>query len=219
VIKAAARPKIQCEVDIAFVIDRTGSSQKFQTGIPLTAEIVLKQVAAKARSVRCWVQSHGDLDMGEQPVLHSDASSPEQAMADIKSIAYSGGGDPPEHHVDAIENVLNSVPWASDRNRARGAILAILNADTKPARSGVTARALGEEIRQRGILLYLVCEPTPMLAELVDGAGGLIFEISNNPDPADLQKVAGQLAASIVATVSKGAAAPVLVPVAPANQA
>ena len=70
--------------------------------------------------------------------------------------------------------------------------------------AGKSARELGQLIQQRGLLLYLVCEPTATLKELVDGAGGLMFEISNNPDPTELQKIAAQLAASIVATMSAG---------------
>jgi hypothetical protein len=212
-VRPAVRPKLPCEVELAVTVDRTGSSGPFEVGIPKTYETIVGQLAAKTRSVRCWVASHGDLDCNEPFVLHTDGGSPEQAIADIKKIVYGGGGDPPEHHLDAIESLLNKVPWTANPARARGAILAFTTADSKPARSGISARDLGAEIRRRGLLLYLVCEPTPTLHDLVQAAQGLEFQITNSPDPAELQRIAAQLAASIVATVASGGTIPMTVPI------
>lgn len=211
-VQPAARPKIQCEVQLAATVDRTASSKPFEVGIPKTFEMIVKQVAAKARSVKCWVASHGDLDEGQAFVIHTDGGAPEQAIADIKRVPYDGGGDPPEHHLDAVESLLNKVPWTANPAQARGAILAFTTADSKPARSGLSARDLGAEIKRRGILLYLVCEPTPTLQDLVNSAEGLMFQITNSPDPAELQRIAAQLAASIVATVASGGTVPMTVP-------
>lgn len=213
-VRPAARPKIQCEVQLAATVDRTGSSEPFQVGIPMTFEMIVNQVAAKARSVKCWLASHGDLDEGQEFVVHTDGGSPDQAIEDIKKIVYGAGGDPPEHHLDAVESLLNKVPWTANPARARGAILAFTTADSKPARSGISARDLGAEIRRHGILLYLVCEPTPTLHDLVKSAEGLMFRITNSPDPSELQRIAAQLAASIVATVASGGTVPMTVPAA-----
>lgn len=212
IVRPAARPKIQCEVDLAITIDRTGSSERFQRGIPQTYEMVVSQVKAKAREVKCWVASHGDLDEGQDFVIHTDAGTPQQAIEDIKKISYGGGGDAEEHHLDAIEALLNRVPWTADPSRARGAILAFLTADTKPAKSGISAAALGKQIRDKGIQLYLVCEPTSTLQELASTAGGLVFQISNNPDPSEMRNIATQLSASIVATIGSGGTVPMTVP-------
>ncbi len=211
-VRPATRPKIQCEVDLAATIDRTGSSQRFQTGIPQTYETIISQVRAKARSVKCWVASHGDLDEGQDVVFHCDGGTPDQAIEDVNKIVYGGGGDPPEHHLDAIEALLNRVPWTADPTRARGAILAFMTADTKPAKSGISAKDLGKQIAARGLLLYLVCEPTPALHDLASAAQSLVFQITNNPDATELQRVASQLAASIVATVATGGTVPMTVP-------
>lgn len=212
IVRPAARPKIQCEVDLAATVDRTGSSERFQTGIPQTYEMIVSQVKAKAREVKCWLGSHGDIDEGQDFIIHTDAGTPEQAVEDIKKISYGGGGDPPEHHLDAMEELLNRVPWIADPSRARGAILAFMTADTKPTKSGISAAELGKQIKDKGILLYLVCEPTPTLQELASAAEGLVFQISNNPDPVEMQKIAAQLAASIVATVASGGTVPMTVP-------
>jgi hypothetical protein len=208
VVKAGARPKVQCEVVVAYAVDRTGSGERFQAGVNQIVETISNQVAAKARDVKVFVQTHGDLDEGEQPVLLTDGGTVAQAIQDVRSIVFNGGGDPPEHHLDAIENLVNTIPWPTDPSRARAAVIGLLTADTKPARSGVTAQQLGEAIKTRGLLLYLICEPTPTLYELVQAAGGLLFEISNTPDPTALQAIATQLSASIVASIAKGGTLP-----------
>lgn len=208
IVRSAARPKIQVEVQLAATVDRTGSSAAFQEGIPKTYQLIANQIAAKARSVRCWVASHGDLDHGQKVILHTDGGTHTQAIQDIGQIDYGGGGDPPEHHLDAVEWLLHRIPWCQDPCRSRGAIVAFTTADTKPAKSGVTATKLGEAIRDAGLLLYLVSEPTATLEELVAAAQGLLFQISNSPQAAELQKIAGQLAASIVATVASGGTVP-----------
>lgn len=208
VVRPAARPKIQAEIEIDMDIDRTGSSKQFATGIPVTAELILKQLEEKARKITCRVQTHGDQDEGQMPILLIEDATVDQAIEEIKRITYEGGGDPPEHHLDGIEHLLNTTPWSLDPSKSRGAILAFLTADSKPATSGATAAEIGKKIKEQGILLYLVCQPTKTLQELVDAAEGLLFEISNKPDPDDLQRIAGQLAASIVSTVGSGATAP-----------
>lgn len=208
IVRAATRPKIQCELDLAVTVDRTGSSERFQTGIPKTYEMIVTQVAAKAREVRCFVGSHGDLDEGQEFCLHTDAGTPEQAIEDVRKIVYGGGGPPEENHLDAIETILNSVPWTADPARARGTIIGFLTADTKPAKSGVSAAELGKQIKDRGILLYLVCEPTPTLQELADAAEGLVFQITNDPDPTEMAKIAMKLAESIVVSVAAGSTVP-----------
>ena len=83
-----------------------------------------------------------------------------------------------------------------------------MTADRKPARSGMTVQQLGEVIKQRGLLLYLVCEPMPTMRELIQAASGMMFAISNSPNPADLQRIAAQMSASIVASVAKGGTTP-----------
>lgn len=204
-MRSALRPKIPVEVDLAVTVDRTGSSEQFATGIPATFETICKQVQAKAASCKVWLQSHGDLDEGQEPVLLTNGGSGEQAVSDIRSIRFTGGGDPPEHHLDGISTLLETVPWTANPMKARGAILAFMTADSKPLRSGASPAELGARIRERRVLLYLICQPTACLREFCDAAGGLMFQISNSPDPADLQKIASDIGKSILGTLQSGA--------------
>lgn len=212
-IRPAGRPKIQVGVDVAITVDRTGSSAAFEKGIHASIPTILRQIERKARTVRTWLQSHGDEDEGQQPVLLTDGGSVADAINDVKAIFFGGGGDAPEHHLSAIENLLTNVPWPPDPLKSRGALLAFLTDDSKPATSGRSAAEIGAEIRRRGVLLYVVCQRTPELKALCDAAGGLMFEISNDPDPADLQQIASRLAASVVASIATGGTRPMSVPV------
>ena len=53
-----------------------------------------------------------------------------------------------------------------------------------------------------------ICEPTPTLQELVDGANGFMFEINNDPDIKELQIIAAQLAKSITENAGKSGTVP-----------
>jgi hypothetical protein len=209
VTASAIRPRQKIPVDLmlAVSVDRTGSSAAFRTGIPRAFEAIIRPVAAKVRSVECQIWSHGDLEFGEEPILIAENATPDAAINAVKSIDYDGGRDPDETHIDQIVHLLQVTPWPAQRSK-RGALLIFATAESKPARDGRSARAIGESIRERGILLYLVCEPTPLLYELSKAAHGLIFEISNDPKPDELQIVAGQLSASVLATMGSHGTVP-----------
>ncbi len=212
-VRPAARPKISAEVDMGLTIDRTASDERFKKGIQDSVPMILKPLETKATKVKVFLQTHGDLEEGQAMVLVTDGGTVDQAIQDAKNIVYAGGGLPPENHLDAIENLLKIIPWVADPRRARGAIVAFMTADTKPARSGRSAREIGEEILKRSLLLYLVCETTPTLKELCDAAGGMMCQITNNPDPAEMQMIASRVSASIAVTVASGGTRPMTVPV------
>jgi hypothetical protein len=203
IVDACNRVKMQVGVDLGFTIDITGSSAAFQLGIPLSVQIICDQVAKRARDVQVTLQTHKDLECGEPMVLHLDRGTPQQALQAMRVIEFGGGGDLPETHLDAIEHLAKIVPWRGN-GHSRQAIVALLNGDSKPLRSGRSAHDLGVELRHRGILLYLVCEEYPVLRELADAAGGMLLGISNTPDPDELRHVSAQVAASITQVAGSG---------------
>ena len=184
-------------LDLAVTVDRTASSTRFETGIPEAFEHIVKETAAQVAGMRIYLYSHGDFDEGQDIILHTDGGSPEQALNDIKSIPFGGGGNPHEHHLDAIEHLMNHVPWAQESDTNRPAIVFFGTQDSKPCRSGKSAKELGEEIKSMRIKLYLVCEPTYTLYSLAKAADALIFRISNSSTATELQAIASSLAASM----------------------
>jgi len=213
-VMPAARTKLPCDVQLCLVIDRTGSSGKFKLGIPESARIIANYVTTKARSTVIWVISYGDYEAGQQEEVHLDGGTPEQAIEAIKKIEYGGGGEiagpygDPENHLDAVEFALGRVPWTSDPTRSRGCIILFSSSESHKARSGATATQIGEQVKGKGVLLYLISEPTPLLQELAAAGGGLIFQITNTPDPTELQKIAAPVAASIAASLTRGSTLP-----------
>lgn len=211
IIRPATRPKIPCQVQIAFTNDRTASSHAFKTGIPITVDGILSPLEAKAREVSVYFQTHGDLDEGQEMVLLLDGGTPEEARKAAQNISYDGGGDPPEHHLDAIEQLMNTVPWIADPRHARGAIVALMSADSKSTRSRNSASEIGRELKNRGILLYCICEETQQLRELCNAAEGWMFPISNTPNLTELQSIASKVAASITQAAGAPDTAPMTI--------
>jgi len=93
-VRPAARPKIPAKVEVGFDIDRTGSSQQFATGIPLTSDLILRQLEAKAREVTCRVQTHGDIDEGELPILVIEDAGVDQTLEEIRKPWKRSGRSP-----------------------------------------------------------------------------------------------------------------------------
>jgi len=205
----ASRPRVPVKVQLAIEVDRTGSSGAFKAGIQNSVEIITEQVEKKASALVVWVGTHGDLDYDERWALLSDGKAGAQARRDVSGITYGGGGDVEEHHLDGIATLLETVPWDLSSGFSR-CLVAFLTADTKPARCGVTPRSLGASFKAKGVSLHLVCEATPALDELVAAACGLRFLISNNPSVSELQRVAAQVAASVVARTMAGGTKPLL---------
>lgn len=207
-IRPAARPKVLPKVDVALTVDRTGSTDPFAEGLQKMSRDVLKLIESKALALKVWLQTHGDRDEGMMEALLTDGGTADQAIADLGTVIFEGGGDPAESHADAVELLMNRVPWNANPLESRGAIIAILTADSKPAQSGHSAAQIGEEIRRRNLLLYVVAQRTPILNELVKAADGLFFEISNTPSKDEVEQIANQLAASIIQTASGSATRP-----------
>ncbi|MBT8467322.1 MAG: VWA domain-containing protein [Deltaproteobacteria bacterium] len=193
-------------VEIGFTTDRTGSTAAFSAGVKKSLPLILDPIKDKARGVTVWLQTHGDRDTGQDEVLLTDGGTPDQAIADAGSIVYEGGGDPPEHHLDAVETLHARIPWNPNPAEARGALIAITTDESKPAQSGRSAEEIGRAIKESGVTLYVIGQPTAVMLELVEAAGGFFFEISNDPQVTELRRVADMVAASITASFSRATA-------------
>lgn len=203
-VKPTERRKLQAVLDLSTTVDRTGSSASFAKGIPMAYELVLRDVVLHVKVVNCTLASHGDLDYDEKFIVHCSKSDSDTAIGEMRSITYQGGGDPEEHHLDAIESLLMVTPWHANPLEARSVILCFASSESKPLRSGKSPKELGIEIRNRGILLYLVCERTTRMMELIKGADGFFFQISNSPSPEELRVISNALGKSIVASIQTG---------------
>jgi hypothetical protein len=207
-IRGITRARLPLKLNLVVDIDRTGSSVPFRSGIATLIGGLLRDVTARVAELAVTIATHGDLDDGQEMVLLADRQDADQATAAVTGIQFGGGGDPAETHLDAIEELLNRIPWTAGQAGARDALLMVVTAESKPARSGRSARAIGEDLRTRGILLFAVCELTPQLWELALGAAGVMIPISNSPTADEIRSVTAKLSASIQSTTAAGTTIP-----------
>lgn len=201
-----ARPRrIPSSVVMSVAVDGTGSTGLYCTAVPAIFERLARGLAEKIADIIYDVWRHGDLDCKEYPVQLCTHVGIDEAIAAIKAIVYDGGGDLPETHADQLENVLAVTLWGADPLKSKNILLMYATDDTKPTRSGKSMKQLGADFKAKGVFLFLVCQETTSLREIVDAAGGYLIPISTTPDEAEIKKVVAQLTASIAATVTTAA--------------
>ena len=205
IVRPPARRKVPVEVDLAFTIDRTGSSAEFARGIVTAVPMIANAIAERAAKVRCFLQSHGDLDYHEHPVMLVSDGTTEMVAEEVSRMQFGGGGDALEHHLDGVKSLFETVPWRGNRLRSRSCLVLFSTADTKPLTSGMSAEALGAMLREAGVLVYAVAEPSQGIEALVKAADGLSFAISNDPSPEEMRSIAAKVAASISASIGQAA--------------
>ncbi len=203
-LAGVSRPKMMIKIILCFLIDRTGSSDQFKAGIRRMCKMTLDALASRAQSVEIAIVTYGDKDEGQHPEIVKEGLSPADAESAIGDIIFGGGGPPKENHLCGYEYAAQKVKWAASKAEGRNALVAFSTADTKPAVSGQTSKAIGENIVAKNIALFSVAEPYPFLCKLSDAANGFLFTISNDPSDEDIQTIAGKLAASVTDTVNDG---------------
>jgi len=189
-------------VKVGATLDGTGSTGAYQASIPLIFGDVLECLASLVAKLDIDVWKHGDEEYKEAPAQLVQSGSALEALAAVRSIRYGGGFDAAETHATQIERLLNVTAWGTRLVGCRNVLLAFLTDDTKPLPSGKSMRQLGAEIKDKRVKLFLVCQSTPTLRDLVDAAGGFLIEISNNPDSAEVKKVVNSLCAALTVTMS-----------------
>jgi len=171
--------------------------------------MILEAVSNSVPDLVVSVQTHGDEDYREYPELIAREGDVEEAIRAVRTIVYEGGGDGEETHLSALETALERIDGQQLQVDYRRVLLMFVNDDTKPARSGRSAAALGSMIREAGILFYIICQPTAKLAELANTAGGLLCQITNAPSVELMQAIALQISGSVIRSVASGSSLPV----------
>ncbi|RKX21211.1 MAG: hypothetical protein DRP35_04820 [Candidatus Zixiibacteriota bacterium] len=205
ILGSVVRPEQTGSAVIGITVDRTDSSKRFQKGCKKVIEDTFNGFKINNVSPSIFLFSHGDLDEGQDTIMHTVNGSPQQVILDFNSIQFGGGGFPKENHLDAIEHLKNNVPW---NPLAHNAIISIMNDESKPLRSGKEVENLGQELKSQNIKLFLICEITPILYKLSKSAGGIMIPISNSPNPDEIQIIVQQLTASIQASLGSGNTVP-----------
>ncbi len=195
------RPKSHVKLVLAFLVDRTGSSKQFSSGILSMMKGIVQELKAKINTIQTSIITYGDEDEGQMPILLTDNATVDQALQDAEMIDFNGGGDPSESHLCGLEYALKTINWEPKSRMTCNVVVWFSTADTKPTSSGRSPQDLGQEIDDKKILHYSICEPQPFHYDITSEGGGLIFPISNTPDSADISKITDQVAKSISSSV------------------
>ncbi|MEM9493976.1 MAG: vWA domain-containing protein, partial [Myxococcota bacterium] len=124
----AARPNAQRVVDIAFVLDTTGSMSEEIAAVKATIHSVASMLREQGVSARIGLveyKDRGDAFVTRVFPLSSDIQA---FAAKVSSIAASGGGDTPEAVNDGLRVALAELDW----NAQATARLAFLIGDAAP---------------------------------------------------------------------------------------
>lgn len=201
------RPAGAATIEIGVLVDATGSSAAFSSGVPLAARLILSEVERQVGGISAFVQTHGDEDYGEYPSVVCQQADAHEASHAVATITYLGGGDAKETHLSAFEAAFR---WfTKQRGDCRRVMIAFVNADTKPARSQRTPEEIGLEARRLGLLIYLICEPTCSLNAFAEAARGMVVPISNNPSEELMLSIARRIAGSVTHSVSVRSLTPI----------
>jgi hypothetical protein len=200
-VMPSMKRKVPVNVDLVFVVDRTGSSAAFAKGIRRAIPMIARTVLDKAARVRLFLQTHGDLDYGQRPLMVVRDGDLDQLTREVERIVFEGGGDAPEHHTHALETLVDSVDWSGATPYSRAVVL-FTTADTKPSPSGRSAAQVAEMLQANGVRLFAVCEMEPGMKALIERAQSESFAISNDPSEAEMRSIGLAVAASVLASLT-----------------
>jgi hypothetical protein len=152
----AATQKAQtghAKIDVAYVIDATGSMWDDIRLVKRGVETVTSAVAAKIPDARFGVVTF--LDAGDpyvaQKALDLSGDVPAVKSA-IEAITTGGGGDFPEAHLDGAMLALDTMSWRADAD-LRVAVVITDASFHDPAPSGATLQAVIDKAVAKGILI------------------------------------------------------------------
>ncbi|MEB3223314.1 MAG: vWA domain-containing protein [Candidatus Sericytochromatia bacterium] len=125
-----ARPGSGAPLDVAFVIDATGSMggeiRKFQASMGSIAERI--KMLPQAPQVRFALVSYRDQGEAYVTKVENFTSSMGDFQARLNEVSASGGGDKPEDMEAALRDTVNTLAWTAD-----GAVrLSFVVADAAP---------------------------------------------------------------------------------------
>jgi hypothetical protein len=199
-VMPSMKRKVPVNVDLVFVVDRTGSSAAFAKGIRRAIPMIARTVLDKAARVRLFLQTHGDLDYGQRPIMVVRDGNFDELTREVERVVFEGGGDAPEHHTHALETLLDNVDWGGARPYSRAVVL-FTTADTKPSPSGRSAAQVAEALLANDVKLFAVCEMESGMKALIERAQSQSFAISNDPSEAEMQGIGRAVGASVTASL------------------
>jgi len=195
-----ARPE---HLNLGIFDDWTGSGAPWAVAIEQTTSHLVEQIQAKFATVHWDYVGMRDMDIGEEDEYRLRGGTGADVVREQKLARRSGGGDAAETFAQTLENQLSDPGWMPDTGaiEARGVIL-FTTSDTKPAKHN-TLENLGQELKRRGINVFIIGTPGTNMEQLATAADGFFFALDVNPTVKEAQDIASRLAATVKTTMGR----------------
>jgi len=186
-ITTAVQPKATPRVEVAFVLDTTGSMAGLIDGAKRKIWSIANQLASGQPTPKVRMALIAYRDRGDSYVtrVHDLTDDIDAVYAELQQFTADGGGDTPESVNQALDESVTRLAWSSDPNVYR-AIFLVGDApphldyqdDVKYGDSVARARAKGIAINtvQCGDL----AETTPIWQQIASAGGGTFAAISQD---------------------------------------
>lgn len=206
----AARPP---RVEVAFVLDTTGSMGGLIEGAKRRIWSIARRIGEGRPQPDLRIALVGYRDLGDEYVtrVHDLTGDMDDVYRSLSAFHANGGGDTPEHVSRAIHDAVHRVSWS----QGAGLRIIFLVGDAPPHvdyQDGFDYRRHVAEARQRGIVVEtILCGGDLQAAAVwqqiagmgqghyaqIDAQGGMPAAVT--PVDADLARLNGELAATVVA--------------------
>lgn len=132
------------DMDIAFLIDKTGSMMDDITTIQNSMDVIFKALK-QYNNINLAMGYYGDKNIdGDNWLEIYDFSKDYNTIeTQFKSVVYSGGGDVPESATDGAYRIIDELNWTSDRKR-----IVLLIGDAPSLRPPLADYTIGDLIEQ-----------------------------------------------------------------------
>ena len=183
----AVRPQPAPRVEVAFVLDTTGSMAGLIDGAKRKIWSIANQLASgqptpKVRIALVAYRDRGDAYVTQMRDLTDDIDA---VYADLQRLAADGGGDGPESVNQALHEAVTKLAWSSDAGVYRAIFLV---GDAPPHLDYQDDVKYGESVaraRQRGIVVNAVqcgnvAETTPIWQQIAATGGGTFAAIQQD---------------------------------------
>lgn len=216
--KAVAARAVRPRVEVAFVLDTTGSMGGLIEGAKRRIWSIARRIGEGRPRPELRIALVGYRDVGDAYVtrVHPFTSDMDEVYQALASFRAEGGGDGPEHVSAALRDAVESLPWSDDRALK----VIFLVGDAPPHvdyQDGLDYRRHVRDAKQRGIVVDAIqCGEDPRTAEVwreiaaaglgsyarIDAQGGMNAKVT--PFDAELARLGAELSSTVVISGSAG---------------
>ncbi len=178
-------------VDLAFVIDTTGSMSDKIQGLLHTCTRFVDKFASLGLNQRTAIVAFGDLTVpGDKIVATGFSDNVEVTKQSLLRIPrYSGGGNQGESSLEALQKAMG-LPFRPDAVK----VLVLITDEPALENPNLKAKDMPPQLRANEFLTFVISPPLGYYKEMASKSGGKWYKVSAKTDFTDLLKMFEQVA-------------------------